>query len=179
MSPPPTPATRFAVVAVGAVGGALLRAGISELIPLDDSHFPTALLLTQAIGCGLAGLLTPTLLRRGPLWSLGFLTGALGSFTTFGLFTGEILLLAPEHLVTAIVYLLAAVLVGVSAAWAGVAVAMGDLPSREHLTRLSRPGSGDGRDARQGPSGYQHPIRSRDRGQAASPVQHERRRWRR
>ena len=50
-----SPTTRFAVVAMGGVGGALLRAGISELVPYDAGHFPTSLLLTQAIGCGLAG----------------------------------------------------------------------------------------------------------------------------
>ncbi len=173
-----SPTTRFAVVAMGGVGGALLRAGISELVPYDAGHFPTSLLLTQAIGCGLAGFLTPYLLRRGPLWSLAFLTGALASFTTFGLFTGQVILLAPQRLATAVVYLLATVLVGVAAAVAGLHLAMRLI---ERPVRADRPGgSGGPRSAvrRQASTGT-HPVQSRDPREHTSPVRAARPRWRR
>lgn len=181
MTSPLSPTTRFAVVAVGGIGGALLRAGVSELVPYDAGHFPTSLLLTQAIGCGLAGFLTPYLLRRGPLWSLAFLTGALASFTTFGLFTGQVVLLAPGRLATAVVYLLATVLVGVAAAVGGLHLAMRLIERPDRPDRPRGPGGQDGQRSavrRQASTGVT-PVQSRDPREHTSPVRTARTRWRR
>ncbi|WP_409483540.1 FluC/FEX family fluoride channel [Arsenicicoccus dermatophilus] len=138
MSSAPTTGTRFLAVGAGGLGGALARAALSQTFP--PSEFPAGLLLTQTLGCLLAGLLTPWLLRRGPLWSLTVLTGGLASFTTFGLFTGEVLALAPHHLLSAALYLASGTVLGVGAAVVGLQVSMGEITSLSVLAVPHRRG---------------------------------------
>ena len=104
---PPTPAApaRYAVATLGAVLGALARAGLSAALPHPAGGFPTATLLTNLLGCAVMGALAPVLGRHHPLISLGCLTGVLGGFTTYSTFAVDAgLLSGADHDRLAVVY---------------------------------------------------------------------------
>lgn len=114
------------IAAGGAIGGAL-RYLLNQAIPHGADGFPWATFLENVSGCLVLGALMVFLLD---VWSphryarpfLGI--GVLGGFTTFSAYTVEtVALLRSGHAPTAFAYLLATVIVGLLATWAGIAIA--------------------------------------------------------
>lgn len=89
-----TPAL-IALVAAGGMLGTAGRYGLSLAIP-STGGWPLATLAANLLGAFALGLLTETLIRRGPETAgmqrvrLGLGTGALGGFTTFSSLAFEI-----------------------------------------------------------------------------------------
>lgn len=115
------------VVAGGAVGTAL-RVLVTLAVPPAGS-FDTAIFAINVVGAFVLGLLLERLLRGGPdegrrrVLRLGLGTGVLGGFTTYSSLAIETATLgAAGDVLTASVYGLASVLLGVLAAAAGIAV---------------------------------------------------------
>jgi CrcB protein len=109
-------------VAMGGLLGSAARAGVSELLPVDATGFPTATLLVNLVGSLLLGVY---LVRREravtAAWSLRFWAfGVFGSFTTFSAFSLEVVLLIEKGRgSTAAAYVLASVIGGSAAALFG------------------------------------------------------------
>ncbi len=110
------------LVGLGGVLGATGRHLLSELIGHGEGDFPAATFLVNTIGAFALGLLViiadelPS--RRALRLVLG--TGVLGAFTTFSTFAIEIVVLVDlGRFVVAATYLVATLLVGIGAAWAG------------------------------------------------------------
>ena len=114
--------TRGAGVLVAiAIGGAIgtgLRAAISmvSILMLDENAF-LATLLVNVLGAALIGYLATRALepREQALWMTGFC----GGFTTFSLFSLEILLLLERDLVLALAYGAGSLGLWLVAVWAG------------------------------------------------------------
>ena len=91
--------------------------------------YPIATLLVNIIGCGLIGIAWGTLGMSDSdnnTLRLALIVGVLGGFTTFSSFGWETLeLLQNQRVGTAIAYVLASVLLGLLAAWAGYSVSHG------------------------------------------------------
>jgi CrcB protein len=114
----------LAAVAAGGAFGAVSRYAISLAIPETSSGFPWATFLINITGSAVLGFLV-TLLRdqfpRGRLARPLLGTGFIGAYTTFSTFTTEAVLLARAgHPVVAVAYVLASVVAGLAAAWAGM-----------------------------------------------------------
>jgi len=107
---------RGAVLAGGLVGSvarhAMQRAA-------DDSGFPWGTLLVNVVGAFFLGVLTSRVARsRRPELAAAFLgVGALGAFTTFSTFVGQ---LGVMSLPKAMAYASASVVLGLAAAVAGI-----------------------------------------------------------
>lgn len=125
------------VIAIGGILGAAGRYAIAEAIPGGVDEFPTATFVTNVVGSFLLGLvvvLTIELLPPGRYLRPFLTTGALGAFTTFSTFAVEnVLLIDDDRLLLAVTYVVTTIVVGLAAAWAGVAVA------RSVVARSARP----------------------------------------
>ena len=77
-------------VAVGGALGALSRWLVAEvLVSADPGEFPWGTLLVNVVGCALIGVLAPVLAARAR-WVVGLvITGFLGGFTTYSIFSEE------------------------------------------------------------------------------------------
>ncbi len=108
------------LVAVGGALGSLGRYGLATALPHGRTGLPLATLLVNAVGCLLLGVLAsrPTQHWVRPLVG----TGVLGGFTTFSAFALESDRLLQDAPATALAYVGATVLLGLSAARAGVHV---------------------------------------------------------
>lgn len=110
-----------AVLAGGFVGSAA-RAGIGEAIQAAPGAFPSAVFIVNVVGAFVLGLY---LARReqtvNARWSLEFWAiGGLGSFTTFSTFSvGVVKLIDAGSTGTAVVYVVASTLFGLTAAVIG------------------------------------------------------------
>ncbi|MEM8953017.1 MAG: fluoride efflux transporter CrcB [Verrucomicrobiota bacterium] len=113
------------LVAAGGVIGALARFGLAFVMDksLTDSLFPWPILTVNILGCLAFGILAEIGLERGllhPGAQLFLFTGILGSFTTFSTFGYETLsLLRADKILLALSYVLASVIGGVLALYAG------------------------------------------------------------
>jgi CrcB protein len=94
--------THYLFIGLGGGLGAITRVAITRLLPFaDPSQFPLKILLVNAMGCFLMGLLAETL---SLVWSpsediRAFLApGFLGGFTTFSAFALEFGLLCDRNL---------------------------------------------------------------------------------
>jgi fluoride exporter len=127
----PSPArrrrARLAILAAVATGGAFGAAGryaISLAIPETASGFPWATFLINITGSAVLGFLVtlvPEQFPRGRLARPLLGTGFIGAYTTFSTFTVEaVLLIRAGHPATAGAYVLASVVAGLAAAWAGM-----------------------------------------------------------
>lgn len=121
-------------VFLGGGAGSALRYStgvlISRITPKDAetphwlAMYPVATLLVNIIGCGLIGLIWSWAhSSRGDeesTWLVLLVAGFLGGFTTFSSFGWETLsLVQDKRVLTAIVYVLVSVGVGLVAAWSG------------------------------------------------------------
>jgi CrcB protein len=127
----------LAVIALGGVVGASGRYAIADLVPTGTDGFPTATFLTNVAGSFLLGLVAVLAVERLPpgRYLRPFVaTGVLGAFTTFSTFAVESVVLVDHGRPTlAVVYVVSTVVVGLAAAWCGVAAA------RVLAARPSRP----------------------------------------
>jgi len=107
--------------------GAAARYGVSRAITSPPDHFPWATLWTNVSGSLVLGFLVVVLVGRFPSdrYVRPFAaTGFLGAYTTFSTFSVETDLLVKDgHASTAIVYVVASLVAGVSAVWVGVLAA--------------------------------------------------------
>jgi len=112
------------VIAVGAMPGAAARYGISRAVASAPDGFPWATFWTNVSGSLVLGALVAWLVARfpadryvRPFAGIGFL----GAYTTFSTFSVEADLLVKDgHALTAGLYVVASLVVGVAAAWVGV-----------------------------------------------------------
>ncbi|MER5988917.1 CrcB family protein [Streptomyces sp. NPDC001787] len=123
----------IAAVAVGGAIGAGARYGAERLWPTGESSFPWTVLLINAVGCLLMGILMVALKERftgapallNPL--LG--TGVLGGFTTFSHYTDNVRQLfeegSPGYAVGCLVLTVVAALAGVTAGVYATRAALG------------------------------------------------------
>jgi len=122
-----------AAVAIGGFLGALGRYELGLTWPSPPGHFPWTTFAINISGSFLLGLVLALLLERGGprLAQPFFCVGVLGAWTTMSTFAvEEDLLIKGGHAGTAAAYLLATLVVGVSATWIGVALARAFDPVR-------------------------------------------------
>jgi CrcB protein len=130
----PSPARRrrdqlaiLAAVATGGALGAVSRYAISLAIPETASGFPWATFLINITGSAVLGFLVtviPERFPRGRLVRPLLGTGFIGAYTTFSTFAVEaVLLVRAGYPATAGAYVLASVVAGLAAAWAGMIAA--------------------------------------------------------
>lgn len=119
------------LVLLGGMSGTAAREGLSLAIP-GVNGLPTTILLVNIVGAFLLGLLLESLLRAGHddgarrTLRLMLGTGFLGGFTTYSTFAVDSVLLLGSPGAgpgMGVVLMLATVLVGAAASWAGIAVA--------------------------------------------------------
>lgn len=88
-------------VAIGGAAGAAARYGAELIWPTSTTAFPWTILLVNAIGCLLMGVLMVTLKLRFPeaprLISPLLGTGVLGGFTSFSRYTDNVRQLLDNH----------------------------------------------------------------------------------
>ncbi|MFC0322851.1 fluoride efflux transporter FluC [Gallibacterium melopsittaci] len=80
-------------ISVGAALGACSRWGLSNLFNPIFTSFAFGTLIANYLGCFLMGIISGILLSFpmiGNEWRLFFITGFLGSLTTFSSFSGEV-----------------------------------------------------------------------------------------
>jgi CrcB protein len=115
------------VIALGGAFGTLLRYAIERSIALAPGAFPWATFIINVTGSFALGMLLVLIMRRWPInrylrpfAAIGFL----GGYTTFSTFTVEaILLIRDHHAPVAIAYVMASIVVGPLAAYAGILAA--------------------------------------------------------
>jgi CrcB protein len=114
----------LAAIALGGVIGAEARYGIALAIPRGHGQFPWATLLTNVLGSFLIGVLMVVVLEVLPPTRLvrPFLgVGILGGFTTYSTFAVDNIRLANEHHAsTAVVYIVASVLLCALGTWIAI-----------------------------------------------------------
>jgi CrcB protein len=118
----------YVAVALGGVVGCVARYGVSQLVQLFYARsFPLATLIINVVGCLLMGFLFFQTMDRvtiSPALRAALLTGVLGGFTTFSTFAMETLLLAEDgETGSAVLYVVASVLLGLLAAFLGAYLA--------------------------------------------------------
>jgi CrcB protein len=116
----------LAAIAVGGAIGSLGRYGVARALPDEPGAFPTATFLVNVSGSLAMGVLfvwVLTLDRPHP-WLRPFLgVGVLGGWTTFSTYALESrALVASGHGLTALVYALGSLALGLAAVGAGVSV---------------------------------------------------------
>jgi fluoride exporter len=117
-------------VALGGALGASARWGVDRLIEeRSESLFPWATFAINLSGCFLIGVITQALVERHhlPAWvRIGLVMGVIGGYTTFSTFAQEALGLLDAHdVAVALAYVVASVVLGILAVFAG-----------EHVGRL-------------------------------------------
>lgn len=118
-----------AAVAAGGAAGSAARWGLGEALPTASGEFPWATFLANVSGALALGLLMVLVLDLWPpsRYLRPFLaTGVLGGFTTFSAYMLETRnLLDDGHAGIAAAYVVATLLVGLAAMWAGIATGRG------------------------------------------------------
>lgn len=110
-------------VIVGGLVGTGLRLGLDALLPHADDEFPWSTLVINVVGAFVLGALVARVWRTAPDWlRAGLGVGLLGSFTTFSAIAVSLVALAEAgEWATAVGYLIATMVAGLVAAWAGIA----------------------------------------------------------
>jgi CrcB protein len=114
-------------VALGGALGASARYGLDRLIERrTTSVFPWSTFTINVTGCFAIGLITALVVDRQhlPAWlRVGLVVGFVGGYTTFSTFAQEALEVGEaRHVAVAVAYVLASVVVGIAAVYAGVRV---------------------------------------------------------
>lgn len=129
LSPP-----HVGLVLVGGILGTAAREGLTLVVPAIGG-FPSTILAINCVGAFLLGLLLESLLRAGHdagarrMLRLMLGTGFLGGFTTYSTFAVDVVELwggagtGVAHPGAGILLVLATVLLGAAASWAGIALA--------------------------------------------------------
>lgn len=120
----------YAAVGIGSGLGSALRYVISLLmIGAFGGAFPWGTLLVNVAGCWLIGWLAARIAKapgaRLASWQPLLVAGVCGGFTTFSLFSLEVVLLAQSHPALALVYTLGSLPLWLAAAWLGQRCAIG------------------------------------------------------
>ena len=129
---------KMLLVFVGGGTGAMLRYSmgllVAKLTPTgaETPHwltmYPAATLIVNLLGCGLIGLAWGMLGKPedgNEALRMALIVGVLGGFTTFSSFGWETLdLLNQGRTLTALVYVLISVVVGIFSAWSGHSVGL-------------------------------------------------------
>ncbi len=116
----------FLLIFLGGGLGALSRFGLSKLITsVCGTEFPLGILLCNLVGCFSIGFVTGFIQKGLPDWIGPFLLiGFLGSFTTFSTFANDsYLLLSNGQSGLGILNIVASILPGLIAVWAGLSLA--------------------------------------------------------
>ena len=110
-------------VIIGGLVGTGLRLGIDALLPHGDDGFPWSTLVINVIGAFALGSLVARFWATAAEWlRAGLGVGLLGSFTTFSALAVSFVALADAgEWATAVGYLIATMVAGLAAAWAGIA----------------------------------------------------------
>lgn len=115
-----------AAVAAGGMLGTALRVGIDLLLPHADRDLPVATLLVNVLGSFVLGALVSRVWPVAPEWvRAGLGTGLLGAFTTFSALAVSLVTLGPTPV--ALLYLALSVVLGLAAAFAGLALGRRDV----------------------------------------------------
>jgi CrcB protein len=122
--------TTYAAVGIGSGLGSALRYVISLLmIDAFGSAFPWGTLLVNVAGCWLIGWLAECIAKapEARLASLQpfLIAGFCGGFTTFSLFSLEVVMLAQSHPALALTYILGSLPLWLAAVWFGQRSAIG------------------------------------------------------
>lgn len=111
----------FLLVGLGGAIGSMLRYGTYLLFPVKD--FPLATLLVNITGSFIIGAVIAMGIKDETFlnnWKLFLATGICGGFTTFSAFSAEnIALLQNGKLMLALLYIVASIVAGITAAWLG------------------------------------------------------------
>ena len=109
-------------VVVGGMLGTALRLGLDLALPHGDGDFPVSTLLINVVGAFALGLLVARVWPGARPWvRAGLGAGLLGSFTTFSAFAVSLVsLTAADEWMPAAAYLVATLVFGLAAAWAGL-----------------------------------------------------------
>jgi CrcB protein len=109
-------------VLVGGMIGTGLRLGADALLPHAASEFPVSTLVINVAGAFALGMVVARVWPLAPAWlRFGLGTGVLGSFTTFSaLMVSLIDLTSAGEPLIALGYLVASLVLGVGAGWAGL-----------------------------------------------------------
>lgn len=127
--PPHFTPAYLSIVFLGGCGGAFARYWVNgEVAAVGD--LPVSTFVVNVLGAFLLGFLLEGLVRLGEdagarrVIRLLLGTGFIGAFTTYSTFAADILSLFHQHLlVTALVYCVASLLIGIAACGAGVKLA--------------------------------------------------------
>jgi CrcB protein len=115
----------LAAIALGGALGAPARYGVAQLVAVPKDGFPWATLWTNVSGSFVLGLFLVLVIERFPptRYLRPFVaTGFLGAYTTFSTFAVESDLLVKDgHVATAAWYVAATMVIGLIAAWLGIA----------------------------------------------------------
>jgi CrcB protein len=124
----------LAAIALGGALGAPARHGISVLVEITPGSFPWGTFWTNVSGSFALGFVLAVLVRRYPTsrYLRPFVaTGFLGAFTTYSTFAVETdLLVKNAYVGVALGYAAASLVAGLTAVWAGIALARTTLQSR-------------------------------------------------
>ena len=114
----------LAAVVVGGVIGTGLRLALDGAIPHTDATFPLSTLIINSVGAFVLGVLVARVWGTAPSWlKAGLGVGVLGSFTTFSAFAVSLVsLTAAGEGMTALGYLALTLVLGLGAAWLGLAL---------------------------------------------------------
>lgn len=118
---------RYLIVFLGGGLGAAIRHGVNMAAAhLAGTSFPYGTLFINVAGSLAMGLIAETFALKAGLpqhWRLFLMTGVLGGFTTFSAFSLETALLYERgQLAAAAVYVIASVVLAISALFAGLAI---------------------------------------------------------
>lgn len=114
----------IAAVVVGAIVGTALRLTLDTVIPHAATGFPLSTLLINVVGSFALGVFVARVWGVAPPWlKAGLGAGLVGTFTTFSAFALSLVqITAIGDVATAALYLVLTMALGLTAAFAGLAV---------------------------------------------------------
>ncbi len=114
----------YILIGLGAAFGAMARAGVGKVLPVEVGGMPVSILCVNVLGCFFIGVVIEVSALH---WTLPesmrylLIPGFLGGFTTFSSFAMEYGLLAQRGAyVTGVLYVLLSVGLGLSVFFAGI-----------------------------------------------------------